>query len=268
MTPRHASLAGRVVLITGASAGIGAATARAFAGAGASVVLAARSLPALEEVARTLPGQPLVAPADVADQAAVQEMVARAVARHGHIDILVNNAGVGLIGPVEKLDLAAFERALAVDLFGPLYLIQAALPHMRIDASSRHRPQIIQVSSVVGLRALPYLGGYAAAKGALERLSEALRVELRDRQIAVTVVRPGTTATSFREHRLGSGTDRRRVSPRGVPPERVAAIILRAAIRRPRVAYVSWSDRLMVAASLLLPAVADRLLRRIVDWRP
>jgi short-subunit dehydrogenase len=195
-------------------------------------------------------------------RAAVDALVARAVAEFGSVDIVVNNAGVGLAAPVAELALADFERALAVDLLGPLALTQAALPHMR----RRGRGQLIYVSSVVGLRSLPYLGGYAAAKAALDRLVEALRVEQRGNGVAVTLVRPGTTSTGFAEHRLGSGRERRRVSARAATPEQVARALVRAAVREPRVAYVSWADRLRVLFSLLAPGLADWALARAFEW--
>ena len=110
-------------------------------------------------------------PTDVADRAAVDALVKRAVVEFGGVDIVVNNAGVGLAAPVADLSVTDFERALAVNLFGPLALTQAALPHMRQRGSG----QLIYVSSVVGLRALPYLGGYAAAKAALDRLDQATK---------------------------------------------------------------------------------------------
>jgi short-subunit dehydrogenase len=253
---------GKSVIITGASSGIGAATARAFATAGAHVVLAARDATRLEQVARDLAGRALVVPTDVTDGAAVAALVARTVAALGGVDIVINNAGVGLAAPVAELSVEDFRQALAVDLFGPLALTQAALPHMR----RRGHGQLIYVSSVVGMRAPPYLGGYAAAKAALDRLTESLRVELYGSGIAVTLVRPGTTRTGFTERRLGSGRERRRVNAPVATPERVAQAILRAAIREPRVAYVSWVDRLMVLFSLLAPGLADRLLRKAFTW--
>jgi short-subunit dehydrogenase len=253
---------GKVVIITGASAGIGAAAARAFAGAGARVVLAARNAARLEAVARGLAGPALVVPTDVADRAAVDALVARAVEAYGGIDIVVNNAGVGLAAPVAQLAPDDFQRALAVDLFGPLALTQAALPYLR----RRGRGQLIYISSVVGLRALPYLGGYAAAKAALDRLVEALRMELRGSGVAVTLVRPGATSTSFAQSRLGSGQERRRVRTRAATPEQVAQVILGAARREPRVAYVSLADRLRVLFSLLAPGLADAMLARVFGW--
>jgi len=254
--------ANKSVIITGASSGIGAATAQAFAAAGARVALAARDATRLAQVARGMPGDPLIIPTDVTDDGAVAALVAQTAAAFGGIDILINNAGVGLAAPVADLSAADLRQALAVDLLGPLALTQAALPHMR----ARGRGQLIYVSSVVGMRALPYLGGYAAAKAALDRLTEALRVELRGSGIAVTLVRPGATRTSFAEHRLGSGREQRRANARAVAPERVAQVILRAAVREPRVAYVGWADRLMVLMSLLAPGLVDRVLARSFGW--
>lgn len=257
MNPRD-----RVVILTGASAGIGAATARAFAAAGARLVLAARSRGPLEQLAATLPGRTLVVPTDVADAAQCHALVAQALAAHGRVDLLINNAGVGLAGPVAALAEADLERAIAVDLLGPLRLIQAALPAMRAQG----RGQIINVSTVLAAQPLPFLGGYAAAKAALERLSEALRMELRGSGVAVSVVRPGTTRTAFGANRLGAGSERRRVAPRGVPPEAVAATILRAAHREPRLAYVTPADRLALWAAALLPGLAERALSRAISW--
>lgn len=250
----------KIVIITGASAGIGAATARRFAAAGARLALAARSRPELEAVAATLPGTPLAVPTDVADRAACQALVAATVARFGRVDILINNAGIGLAGPVAELDPADLERSFAVNLLGPVHLAQAALPHMAGGG------QIINVSSVLAAQTLPYLGGYAAAKAALERVSEAMRMELRGSGVAVTVVRPGTTRTGFRERRLGGTGERRRFAPKGVPPEAVAAAILRAARREPRLTYVTIGDRVGIALTGLLPGLAESLLSRNVSW--
>jgi short-subunit dehydrogenase len=253
---------GKTVIITGASAGIGAATARVFAAAGANVVLAARDQARLEQIAGEFPGRTLAVPTDVTDTAAIGQLVSAAVAAYGGVDIVISNAGVGLAGPVAELSRADFDRALAVDLFGPLALTQAALPHLRRSGAG----QLIFISSVVGLRALPYLGGYAAAKAALDRLTESLRVELRGSGVKVTLVRPGTTRTGFRDNRLGSGHELRRANTRAATPDQVAQAILRAAIREPRVAYVSFADKLTLGVSLLAPALADWILGRTFAW--
>lgn len=251
----------KVVIITGASSGIGAAAAQAFAAAGARVVLAARDEALLREVAATLPGRALVVPTDVAVPEQVAALVQRAVAEFGVIDILINNAGVGLASPVAALASEALLKAMQVNLFGPLALTQAALPFLR-----RSRGQVMFVSSVVGLRALPYLGGYAATKAALDRLSESLRVELQGSGVAVTLVRPGTTSSGFAAHRLGGGHERRKMNSSAATPEQVAATLVRASVRRPRVAYVTRGDRLNIVFSLLAPKLADRLLGWAFEW--
>jgi short-subunit dehydrogenase len=251
-----------ITLITGASSGIGAAAAQAFDAAGASVVLVARNAPALQTVAATLHNNPLVIPTDVSDRAQVFAMVEQVLSTRGRIDILINNAGIGLAGPVEGLRPDDLTRTFAVDLLGPLHTIQAIVPPMR----RQQRGQIINISSVLSAQVLPYLGGYAAAKAALDRLSEALRIELKGTGITVTVFRPGTTRTAFRERRLGQGSEQRRIAPRGVPPERVAAALVQAAQREPRLAYTSLSDRLTLWAAALAPALVERLLARSITW--
>jgi short-subunit dehydrogenase len=254
--------AGKTIIITGASSGIGAATARALADAGANVVLAARDATRLAELADRLRGRARAIPVNVADPTDVQRLVEQTLAAYNRIDVVINNAGVGLASPVACLQPADLRAALDVNLFGSLTLTQAVLPHMQ----HARRGQIIFISSVVGLRALPYAGGYAATKAALDRLTEALRVELRGSGISVTLVRPGTTRTAFNDHRLGSHRDRRRFNPPAVAPERVADTVVRAIRRESRVVYVSWSDRLTVWMALLLPGLADRLLARLFIW--
>ncbi len=254
---------GKIVIITGASGGIGAAAARAFAAAGASVALAARSGTELERLAAELPEHPLVVPTDVGNVSAAHALVERVIAERGQVDILINNAGVGLAGPIATLGSADLEHVLTVNLLGPLHTIQAVVAHMR----QRGRGQIINVSSVVGRQALPYLGGYAASKAALDRLTEALRMELRGTGIAVTLVRPGTVQTEFRQRRLGHGQEERRIAPRGVPPQVVAQALLRAARREPRTIYVTLQDRILVLLSTLLPGVAEAVLSRSFRWK-
>lgn len=257
------TLAGNVVVVTGASAGIGAATAQAFAHAGAHLVLAARSPDPLARLASSLPGTHLVVPTDVADPMACHNLISQAVNRYGTVDLLINNAGVGLSGPVSSLDHDDLTRALAVDLFGPLALMQAVLPVMR----ARVRGHIINVSTVLAVQPLPYLGGYAAAKAGLERLSDALRMELQGSGINVSVVRPGTTRTGFSQNRLGKGGEQRRFSPPGVGPEVVARTILRVARRPARVTYVTVGDRIGVIAAALFPGLIERILGNAIGWK-
>ncbi len=254
--------AGKVVIITGASAGIGLATARVFAANGARLVLAARDPERLEAATRDIPGGHMRIPTDVSDPLAAQSLVAQTIRAYGRIDILINNAGIGLAAPIAEMRPEDLMRTMAINVLGPLMLTQTVLPHMHTQT----RGQLIFVSSVVGLRALPYLGGYAATKAALDRLTESLRVELRGSGVAVTLIRPGTTSTGFSQRRLGQGHEVRRAGVRGLAPEQVAQSILHAAQREPRVAYASLRDLLTVWAGLLFPGLTDRILADGFAW--
>jgi short-subunit dehydrogenase len=253
---------GKTVIITGASSGIGAAAAQAFAAAGADVVLVARSRDKLEQIANTLPGKPLVIPADVSHANECHHIIEQVVAQRGRVDILVNNAGVGIDSPVLLLEQAAMQQVFAVNLFAPLHLTQAVAPVMQAQGKG----QIINVSSVVGHHTLPYAGGYAASKAALDRLTEAMRMELDPKIIAVTLVRPGTTRTSFGKKQLGNGQQVRRFVPGGVSPATVAQTLIQAAHREPRTAYVSLRDKLQVMLVYLIPGLVASFLRKTFRW--
>jgi NAD(P)-dependent dehydrogenase (short-subunit alcohol dehydrogenase family) len=253
------SLSGKVAIVTGASSGIGEATARALAARGAAVVLAARNeerILFLEREISAAGGSALAVPTDVTDEASVKSMVERAVGVLGSLDVLVNNAGLGLSGRVAELRPDDLRYLFEVNVLGPLNCIQAVLPHMgRGD-------RVVNVSSVVGKRAIPKVGGYCATKSALNALSDALRVEVADRGIAVTTIYPGTTRTAFRDNSRRTKDEKRGWRPRGVPPEKVAVKIADAAEVGKRDVYVALPDRLWVGASaFLLPGLADRVLR-------
>ena len=254
----------RVVLITGASAGIGAATVRLIASAGASVVLCARRFEQLEALRLTLPNTDahLSIATDVTDAASIHHAITTTLQRYGKIDAVVANAGIGLTAPVAELAYAQFLQVLAVNVGGFVHLVHEMEPVFRHQGGGH----FIVVTSVVGQHALPYNGGYAATKAALERLCEALRIELRGTRIAVTVVRPGTVATEFFAHRMGPKGERRTRRAQGMPPETVARSILDALVRRPRIVYPRRRDWILSVIADLFPALSDAVLGRAIQW--
>lgn len=251
-------LRGAVVVVTGASSGIGAATAVACGRAGMRVALAARRKDRLERVAddvRAAGGEARVAPTDVADEAAVRALVDGTVAEWGRLDVLVNNAGMGLLARVGETSAAEFDRLMRVNFLGAVYGVLAVLPHMQRQRSGH----IVNVASVVGKRASPFRAAYVASKFALVGFSEALRMELRGEGIHVTCVCPIGTATEFHDvevNRLG-------VPGRGGPiqsAEHVARAIVRA-LRRPRAEVHPFRPaRVLFLANDVAPGLVDRLL--------
>jgi len=255
------TLKGKVAVVTGASSGIGEATVRALAHRGVAVVLAARAeekMRFLEREVIAAGGRALAVKTDVADEASVQTMVERTMEELGSLDILVNNAGLGLSGRVVELRAGDLHYLFEVNLVGPLRCVQAALPHMPRGG------RIINVSSVVGKRAIPKVGGYCATKFALNAISDALRVEIAGRGITVTSLYPGTTRTAFRENSRRTKDEERGWRPRGVSPEKVAGKIVWAAERGGRDVYVTLADRFFVTGATLFPGLTDRALRLLV----
>lgn len=228
---------GKVVVITGASMGIGAATARAFAAAGAKLVLAARSADKLAAIAGGLPpsAEALVVPTDVTDPAQVRALVDAAVARFGRVDLVINNAGQAAAGPVATVNPDNYRRIIELNLFGPLHMIQAVVPTMQAQGGG----VIVNISSNVSKMAIPGIGAYASTKYALNGLSLTARNELAADNIRVVLFHPGMTATDFGKNALfsnpGDGPRPTREMPMRAPDsaEDVARAILEAAIAEP-----------------------------------
>jgi NADP-dependent 3-hydroxy acid dehydrogenase YdfG len=215
-------LAGAAVIVTGASAGIGAATARLLHENGAFPVLAARRADRLAALSSQLGGA-LAVPTDVTDRAAVRRLAELVVQRHGRIDALVNNAGVSLHESLDRLDLDEFTRVLDLNVVSVLAMTQAVLPAMRAQEAGR----IVNISSGTTRMAPPGVGGYAATKAAVNMLTAVARQELEGDGIAVSLVVPSITATEFAGGRFQSG---QAPFPGMVAhrPEYVAGVIVRA----------------------------------------
>jgi len=197
-------LKGTVALVTGASSGIGEATAVALADEGATVALVARRRDRLEALAERIggAGTALVIEADITDQAQAENAVASTVAGLGRLDTLVNNAGVMLLGPIVGAPVEEWQRMVNLNVLGLLYCTHAALPHLLASAESEPRSvaDVVNVSSVAGRVARLNSGVYNATKHGVGAFSESLRQEVTARHVRVTLIEPGAVATELASH--------------------------------------------------------------------
>ena len=222
-------LEGRVALVTGASSGIGDATARALASAGADVAIAARRHDRLDVLARELEKagtKVLVLAADLLVEEENRRVVAETEAHFGRLDILVNNAGVMLLSPVDDSNPADWRRMFELNMLAPMVSSQAALDGMR----ARGGGHIVSIASTAGRVANPNASGYAASKFGIVAFSESLRREVYKDNIRVTVIEPGVVATELRDHIPHADTkqalDNWAASMRQLQPEDVANAVL------------------------------------------
>ncbi len=197
-------LQGTVALVTGASSGIGEATAVALAAEGAAVAIAARRGDRLEAIADRLRSQVdvLVIETDVTDEAAARAMVERTVGEFGRLDTLVNNAGVMLLGPILDAPVEEWKRMVELNLLGLLYSTHAALPHLlrAAELEPRRVADLVNVSSVAGRVARLGSGVYNATKWGVGAFSESLRQEVTRRHVRVSLIEPGAVATELVSH--------------------------------------------------------------------
>lgn len=234
---------GSVILVTGASSGIGEATARLLGKRGAKLVLAARRAEELNKLAGELGPSAMAVATDVGQRASIDALVAAAVAAHGRIDAVINVAGIGGGGVIAAASDERLEQLVRVNLLAPARLIQAALPHMRTDGSAA----IVNIGSIAG--EMGTNGMYSATKFGVRGLSDTLRRELWTKKIAVSLIEPGYIRTPLTKGVRGN-----------LPgPEIVAQAVARVLESPKRAVIVPGSWRFLVTFVRWFPALADRM---------
>lgn len=261
---------GKAVAVTGASSGLGAAVAEAFAAAGARPALFARSKERLEAVAarcRAAGGDPLVVAGDVTAPASCRALIERTVERFDSLDMLVASAGLSMWSRFDELDDAdVLRRVMEVNYWGLVHCALPALPHLKQSAG-----MLVAVSSLQGKVGVPYHSGYAAAKHAVQGFCDSLRLELRGTGVGVLTVLPHwIQGTGLRRRALGAdGRPRGEAAPRhgtgAVPVEAVARAVVAATRRRRRSLLLPPRLRLLPLFREAFPGLADRLIARRVE---
>jgi short-subunit dehydrogenase len=256
----HRELRDARVIVTGASSGIGAALARKFAERGAKIVVTARREELLEQLVgeiRSRGGTAEYVAGDLTDDVVRRAVLERAMTAFGGLDVLVNNAGVGAFGRFDEADPHRLRQLFEVDFFAAMELTRLALPELK----QGRRPAIVNLGSILGIRAIPLAAEYCAAKFALRGFSDALRIELAKSGVDVLLVSPGTTDTGFFRNVLEMKSRlpwRKHEGPQGMSPADTAAAIVTA--------LEKGKSELIPGLGPKLLALADRVAPRVVEW--
>ena len=252
----------KVVIITGASSGIGKALSLSFFNRGARLVLVARTESKLIELTsyiNNLGGDAIYVIADVSEKLDCSKVVNHAVDKFGGIDILVNNAGISMRALFTDLDLLDFEKVMDINFYGTIYMTKDALEHILVNKGS-----IVGVSSIAGHKGLPARTAYSASKFAMTGFLEALRIENLKRNLHVLIASPGFTASNIRQNALNSSGKNQKESPRDekkmMSAEEVAERIVFAIIKRRNTLVLTFQGRLLVFLNKFFPNLVDRLV--------
>jgi NAD(P)-dependent dehydrogenase (short-subunit alcohol dehydrogenase family) len=259
--------AGKVIVLTGASQGIGKALALDLSAQRPVLVLAARDAAALEVVAascRENGATVHVIPTDVTDEAQCRTLIRRTVEVAGGLDVLVQNAGGGMNARLDEMtDISVFEKLMRVNLLGPVYLTHEAIPHLK-----KSRGQIVCVASVAGLTGVPLRTAYSASKHAVFGLFDSLRIELAEFGVSVTMIAPDFVQSEI--HRRAFGADGKPVGDSTIaervamPADECARLIVGAMERRRRLLVTSLRGKLGRYVRLVAPGLIDRIAKRAI----
>ncbi len=251
---------GKTVIVTGASSGIGEATAREFARNGSKVVLAARSESKLITIVDSIKkdnGEASYAVTDVTIEEDCRRLIETTISRYGTIHILVNNAGISMRASFDDVDLKVLHRLMDVNFWGTVYCTKYALPYIVENKGS-----VVGVSSVAGFHGLPGRTGYSASKFAMHGFLETLRIENLKKGLHVMIIAPGFTSTEIRNHALTADGTEQGESPRNedklMSPCHVAKWILKGIKKKKRNKLLTWDGR--------LTALLQRIVPEVVDW--
>ena len=252
----------KVVIITGASSGIGIACAREFAAKGASVVLAARNAGAIGKLAKEMISKGLEAYAvktDVSVENECRDLIEATVNKYGRIDVLINNAGISMRALFNEVDLKVLKKLMDVNFWGTVYCTKYALPYLVESKGS-----VAGISSIAGFHGLPGRTGYSASKFAMQGFLEALRIENLKNDLHVLIAAPGFTSSNVRKSALIANGSEQGDSPRTeekmMQPEEVAKCIFKAIKKRKRSMILTSQGKLTVLLKKITPGILDSLV--------
>lgn len=249
----------KVVIVTGASTGIGRAIAKEFARKGSKVVLAARSLDKLMSLEKEIRDEGFEAFSCVTDVTSEEEcrrLAETAVGKYGTIHILINNAGISMRALFEDVDISVLKRLMDVNFWGTVYCTKYALPYI-----VRNRGSIVGVSSVAGFHGLPGRTGYSASKFAMHGFLETIRIEYLKEKLHVMIIAPGFTTSEIRRNALKADGTQQGNSPREegklMSPEHVARWVLRGIRKRKRNKIMTWIGQFTALFQRIIPGFVD-----------
>lgn len=261
---------GKVVIVTGASSGIGLAISREFAKAGSRVAMVARSEERLAELAEkinTNGGEAFPITADVTDELQCRLMVEKCIGRFGGLDILINNAGISMRADFIDTDISVLRRVMEVNFWGTVNCTKYALPHLIANKGA-----LVGVSSVAGFHGLPGRTGYSASKFAMHGFLETIRIENFFSGLHVMIIAPGFTASNIRYNALTADGSVQGNSPRSeekmMQPEYVARWILKGIRKKKRNKILTWDGRFIAFFQRIVPWIVDWAVFRFINSEP